>query len=383
MKRHIQGFSLIELMTAITIGLIIMVGLSSVFVNSSIANREMKSTAEQIENGRYAIETMSQDLRHAGVYGELSSFPAVPATADPCAAPTAGAVSATNNAAIAIPVQRVIGGTDCTTLLTSANLQANSDIIAVRRVETTRLPVTCTTTATVTANTVYLQTIPSAAEVQLGVAGTIDSTKNATGNATGATMVRRDTTVAAGSTAGTCGAAVTDQFPIVAASIRKYVTHIYFVAPCSVPADNNASGICTGASDDNGRPIPTLKRLEMGASGAFSIVPLVEGIESIRVQYGLDTIPTTADVNTGLVGDGVTDSYTSTPSLADASNAISLRLYVLARNTAPTTGYVDDKSYAMGSSTFTPSGAAVNYRRHVYNAEVRLVNPAGRKEVPR
>jgi len=396
MKQPIQGFSLIELMTALTISLLLMIGLSSVFVNSSTSSRELKNTAEQIENGRYAIEMLSQDVRHAGFYGELSTLPAVPASADPCAAPTAGTVSDTTNAALALPVQRVIAGTDCTALLTAANLQANSDIIAVRRTDTTRLPISCATSVTLKATPttadpypasfVYLQTTPNTAEIQIGGAdGTvIDSTKNATGAATAALMKRRDMTVAAGSTAGTCGAAVAGQFPEVAAAIRKYLTHIYFVAPCSVPTP--PATLCTGASDDNGRPIPTLKRLEMGANGAFTIVPIVEGIEAIRFEYGLDTIPTAADINTGLVGDGVTDSYTNTATVAQAGGAISMRIYVLARNTAPTNGYADDKTYTLGNNpvyTFTPTGAQITYKRHVYSAEVRIVNQAGRREIPR
>jgi len=383
MKRASQGFSLIELMTAITIGLLILIGLSSVFVNSSTSSREMKNTSEQIENGRFAIELLSQDIRHAGYYGELSTLPAVPATADPCGVPTEGAVNDTTNAFLALPVQRVIGGTDCTTPLSAANLQANSDIIAVRRTDTTRLPVTCTTTATVLANIFYLQTTPNGAEMQKGVAATIDSTKNAANAATSALMVRRDSTVAAGSSAtGTCAAAT--GYPEVAASIRRFRTHIYFVAPCSVPADGTT--ICTGATDDNGRPIPTLKRLEMGTNGAFTIVPMVEGIEALRVEYGTDTIPAAADVNTGLIGDGITDAYTNTASVTDAGNTISVRLYVLARNTAATPGYTDDKTYVLGNSpsyTFTPTGGQTSYKRHVYNAEVRIVNQAGRREVPR
>lgn len=380
--RYSKGVSLIELMTAITIGLMILLGLTSVFVNSSTSSRELKNTAEQIENGRYAIELLTQDIRHAGFYGEFSTLPAAPASADPCAAPTDGAVSDTANAYLALPVQSVIGGIDCTALLTAANLQANSDIVAIRRTDTTRLPVSCTTTATVEDNIYYLQTTPNAAEFQKGVAGTINSTKNATGNAYTTLMVRRDTTVAAGSAAtGTCAAAGSGLFPEVAASIRKYRSHIYFVAPCSVPADGTT--ICAGASDDNGRPIPTLKRLEMGANGAFTIVPMVEGIEAIRVEYGLDTIPASADVNTGLIGDGVTDSYVTAATVPQAGNAISVRLYVLARNTTPTTGYTDDKTYTLAASTFTPTGAQTSYKRHVYNAEVRIVNQAGRREIPR
>ncbi len=381
--RAVRGFSLIELMTSITIGLMILVGLTSVFVNSSTSSRELKNTAEQIENGRYAIELLAQDIRHAGFYGELSALPTVPAAApDACAAPTAGTVSDAVNAALALPLQRVVAGAvgSCA-VLTALNLQANSDIIVVRRTDTTRLPVTCATSATVEAGTVYLQTTPNGAEIQYGVAGSIDSTQKATGvvTPTGNPMVRRDLSVAAGATAGTCAAAVSGQFPQAAAAIRKYRTHIYFVAPCSVPAGGGT--VCTGASDDQGRPIPTLKRLEMGAGGAFSIVPIVEGIQAIRIEYGLDTIPAVADINTGLIGDGATDSYTHTPSVVDMGNTIAARIYVLARNTAPTNGYIDDKTYTMG--TFTTTATNDPYKRHVYGAETRIVNQAGRREIPR
>lgn len=398
LPRAERGVSLIELMTAITIGLLILLGLTTVFVNSSNASRELKNTSEQIENGRYAIELLMQDIRHSGYYGELSVLPTVPAAApDPCAAPTAGAVSDTVNAALALPVQRVAAASipaGCSGLLTAANLQANSDIVVVRRADTTRLPIGCTTSVTLKgtpttadpfpAGHIYLQTTPNDAEIQVGGGdGTvIDSTKNASGAAyTPAKMIRRDLTTTAGTTGGTCGTAVAGQFPEVGAAIRRYRTHIYFVAPCSVPSDGSNPPICTGSSDDQGRPIPTLKRLEMGAAGAFSIVSIVEGIQAIRVEYGLDTIPTAADINTGLIGDGVTDSYTNAPSVAEMGNAIAARIYVLARNTAPTNGYIDDKTYALG--TFTTTATNDNYKRHVYGAETRLVNPAGRKEIPR
>ena len=391
--RALRGVSLIELMTAMTIGLLILLGLTTVFVNSSKSSRELKNTAEQIENGRYAIELLMQDIRHAGYYGELSVLPVAPATApDACVVPTAGVVSDTVNTALALPLQRGVAGTDCTAFLTPANLQANSDIVVVRRADTTRMPITCATSVTLKttpttadpfmAAVYYLQTSPNNAEIQMGGAdGTvIDSTKNATGGAyTPVTMVRRDQSVAAGTTAGTCAVAVAGQFPEIGASIRKYRTHVYFVAPCSVPA--NGTSICTGATDDGGRPIPTLKRLELGAGGLFSIVSIVEGIQAIRIEYGVDTIPTTADVNTGLIGDGVTDSYTNTPSVADMGNTIAARLFVLARNTAPTNGYTDDKTYTMG--TFTTTATNDTYKRHVYGAETRIVNQAGRREIPR
>jgi type IV pilus assembly protein PilW len=374
-----RGFSLIELMIGITIGMLILTGLTTVFVNSSRSYGELRKTAEQIENGRYAIEFMMQDIRHAGFYGEFSTLPAVPGSApDPCTAPTAGAVSDTSNSALALPVQGYAAAdfataasvpTACASLITSANIMAGSDILVVRRTDSSNLGVTDSTTGTTVANTVYLQTTSTEASIQLGGGGSIDKTKNATGGAT--TLFRRDVTAA---TAGT-----PPEYPQIAAQIRKYRTHIYFVAPCSVPTGGGA--ICTGATDDNGRPIPTLKRLEMGTSGAFSIVPIAEGIQTIRFEWGVDSSPSTVDAGTKLIGDSSPDSYTHTPTLADMGNTVAMRVHVLARNTSPTPGYTDDKTYTLGGSTTT--AANDSYKRHVYSAESRLINPAGRREIPK
>jgi type IV pilus assembly protein PilW len=205
--------------------------------------------------------------------------------------------------------------------------------------------------------------------MQLGVAGAITGTQNARRAATA--LYRRDMTVAAAGTP--------PQFPQIAATMRRYRTHIYFVAPCSVP--NGGGSVCTGASDDQGKPIPTLKRLEMGAAGAFSIVPLTEGIQALRVEFGVDNSPTTADPGTGLIGDGTPDSYTHAPSLTDMSNTVAARIYVLARNTETTPSYMDDKTYTLG--TVTTTAANDSYKRHVYGSETRIVNQAGRREIPR
>ena len=62
--------------------------------------------------------------------------------------------------------------------------------------------------------------------------------------------------------------------------------HIYFIA------NNN----------DPGDGVPTLKRAELGTNGTFSIVPLVEGIENLQFEYGLDTN-----------GDGMPDAVSADP----------------------------------------------------------------------
>jgi type IV pilus assembly protein PilW len=143
--------------------------------------------------------------------------------------------------------------------------------------------------------------------------------------------------------------------------------HIYFIAPCSVPAGGGS--VCTGSNDDGGSPIPTLKRIELTSNGVMSVVPLVEGIENLQIDYGID-----AD------NDGVPDAaYVTTPAaVPDWANVVSLRINVLARNVEPSNGHTDAKTYDMGiAGPYTPGGA---YKRHVYNSVIRIVNPAARRE---
>jgi type IV pilus assembly protein PilW len=58
-----RGFSLIELMVAITLGILLSLGLVTLFIATSKTNRVQEAMAQMQENGRYAISRMSADLR--------------------------------------------------------------------------------------------------------------------------------------------------------------------------------------------------------------------------------------------------------------------------------------------------------------------------------
>ena len=64
----------IELMVAITLSLLLLLGLSAYFVSSSSSFSEADRVSRQIENGRYAMHILSEEIRHAGFYGESASF---------------------------------------------------------------------------------------------------------------------------------------------------------------------------------------------------------------------------------------------------------------------------------------------------------------------
>ncbi|WP_223788871.1 prepilin-type N-terminal cleavage/methylation domain-containing protein [Marinicella meishanensis] len=61
-----RGFSLIELMIAMVIGLIILLGLVSLFTSSSNLNRAQTGLSLLQENGRYAMMRIKQDIQNAG-----------------------------------------------------------------------------------------------------------------------------------------------------------------------------------------------------------------------------------------------------------------------------------------------------------------------------
>ena len=65
-----SGFSLVELMIASTIGLLILTAMISVFVSSMQSRNEVDKSSRQIENGRFAVEMLKEDIQLAAFYGD-------------------------------------------------------------------------------------------------------------------------------------------------------------------------------------------------------------------------------------------------------------------------------------------------------------------------
>lgn len=66
---HCQGFSLVELMVAITIGLIVVAGILTLFQSTLQNNRDL-ATGKQLEGELHAtLDLIARDLRRAGAMG--------------------------------------------------------------------------------------------------------------------------------------------------------------------------------------------------------------------------------------------------------------------------------------------------------------------------
>ena len=64
-----RGFSLVELMVAMVIGLLILAAVSMILVNSKKNYTTQDSLARLQENARFAIQFLTRDIRMAGYYG--------------------------------------------------------------------------------------------------------------------------------------------------------------------------------------------------------------------------------------------------------------------------------------------------------------------------
>ena len=349
--RTARGFSLVELLVAVAIGLILLAGLSTMFVKNTQAQAEIEKTHRQVENGRYAIDLLAVDLRNAGYFAEFNPTPLAPPAAlpAPCAATLADL-----HAGLALAVQGVDGGNaglDCL-----EDLRTGTDVLVVRR------------TATCIAGQSGCDALDGDGPFfQASLCN--NATELNSPNPADFYALALDT---AGMTrhGRNCSAVEGSGTP---AAIRRYKTHIYFVA------NNN--------TDKDG--IPTLKRAELVSDGAaidWNIVPLAEGIENLQLEYGLDLAPAG--------GDGVADVTAADPATAGgcaaggcaAGNwrgAVAVRLHILARNATATAGYVDRKTYSLGrnadGSSNDIAAARDNYKRHVFQSLVALPNPAGRR----
>ncbi len=394
-----RGFSLVEMMIAMTIGLMITAGLVTIFANTSNSQAEMRRSSQQIENGRYAMDVLSQDFQVTGYFGSYRKITAPAVAPDPCSVTLSDL-----QASINLPIQAYQAPSltadptlpaSCAAYLPAGNLANGSDVVVIRRADTQYLQVNLAPPAaylaanpTVLAPQVapagqtYIQTNPSSADIYFGNGSTPGCTSRADG-VTGPLVVLRRLQYPTSTD-------MCDGTASPAGYIRQYHVHIYFVAPCAVPT---VGAICDSTAD-GGKPIPTLKRLELTAIAGvttFKTTNISEGVEFLKLAYGIDDTPNTVNTDTGLIGDGSPDRYSLAPSLADMSNIVTARIDMLVRNPEPSAGFTDTKTYALGVDTVVNTNPAVTipatildqtYRRHVYAAEIRLVNLSSRKEIP-
>lgn len=377
-----KGFSLIELMISITIGLLIMVALGSLFLNINRANNEMAKTNSQIENGRFAIQWLQQDIVHAGYWGAyVPQFDDLTITGVPTGVPTAVPSPCApwtpdeNTNLIGVPIQ-VYGATPppdagCVTDL-AANKKASTDVLVVRHAET------C---------------VPGEANCEADIAGKLYFQASQC-ELENLTPYKLDTSSFALYKRNCVGTGAPQALPITAGTIaekRKFISNIYYIRDYAQIVGDGIPTLMLSSFD-----------LADGTLAHQEAVPLIEGIESFHVELGIDDKSDTgADVNYAAAinwadpmnltsptnrGDGVPDGAfvkctdAAPCTVAQLMNVVAVKIYVLARADKVSSGYIDTKTYSLGTTTLGPFNDG--FKRHVFSTTVRLVNVSNRRETP-
>ncbi len=331
-----QGFSLLEILISLSIGVVLFAGVLSVFVGLRTTTRETSSFGELQENGRFAISVLTDDLIRQGFWGDLSvnMDAAILSSPVPIIAGDCNGVGANNGS-----FPQVVGHFRTLWGTTSASASAmgcitdakiGSDIIQIKRVISS--PITPpVTVGALDANRYYLMSTPSSAEIFAGN-GTI---------------------------------------PVIANSqVWEYQHHIYYIKE--------------EAQGSNTVPVLMQGRLT-NALAAINFQPLLDGIEMIRFMYGVDTDADADnnDYSSGSgIGDGVVDAFIPARNMTqalwdnDGSRILAVKIFVLVRDILPDIKYVNNNTYQLGGSTaadqFTASGD--NYRRLLFTSTVTLYN---------
>lgn len=340
-RRVSGGFSIVELMVAMTISMLLLVALVSIFVNTSRSQSEMVKTNGLIENGRITIQVIQDDLVHAGFWGGyLPAFDDLTATLAPDDAPTAipdpcalyanwDSVYRANLLGIPVQTSDVLpAGPGC---LAPFALRAGTDVLVVRHADTC-VPGVGNCEADV-AGKLYLQPSFCAAEKNAGTVQaatnntvTLAGSASAVNNAYAGVTIRTVAGVGAGqhrairtyngatkvATLSTNWAITPDSttqyafdyalgtnafplhqrdcvgtgtpatLPITAgtpAQKRRFVSNIYYITDLAHP-------------EYPGESIPTLVRSRFDVSGLTlaQLAPekLIEGVEAFRVELGID-----------------------------------------------------------------------------------------------
>jgi len=306
------GLTLVELLVAIVIGVVLSFAAMNLLLFSKKSYLQSEELARMQENGRHALRYLSYEL---GMAGYLASL--LPRS--PIASSLTGSACFDHLMSTAVPLEHVDnvlasglpGGTgwslpgDCPV---AGRHQPGSDMLLVRRTASFPRVAGGEVLAAVDPDNLYLEQPGPYALWRL----------------------------ARGDTVSTAG------------EVWEYLPQLVFVRDYS---------------SVSGDGVPTLCRKRPGRS-SNNMAPtecLVEGIEQLQLEFGLDE-----------TGDRLADRFEASPSLAEMETAVAARIYLLVRSVHPVAGYIDNRAYSLGSQRVGARNDA--YYRRLMQTTVLLRN---------
>lgn len=337
-----QGISLVEVLVAMVISLFLLAGIIQVYLANTASYSFTNAISRIQENARYAMDTMAQDLRMAGYFGcavfdrnDEAAMDAIVNNLDP-------AGPGYDPDLFDILGEPLIEGTE--------NDVNGSDTITLRGA----LP------GNATPNVPYA--VSTSAQILITLPNDIEQDDIVMiSNCRGADIFQVTSTTVSG-----------------AANSTAVVHNIGTGSPGNYNPDTCTSGHClsqTYGADATMYKLQTVTySIAPGASGEPALwrsangvnEELVEGIEQMQVQYGVDTSDNGA-TNRYLTADLITDDFTVANNW---DNVMSIRLMLLARSAAD--GVVEGNQMVDFNGTNTSAGD--QRLRQVFTTTIALRN---------
>jgi type IV pilus assembly protein PilW len=333
-----RGFSLIELLVAVTISGVLIFGAAQVYVDSHNTYALHETEARLQETARYALSIIEPDVRMANFWGLFKGGNVITGTAAQGAAvsPIAagpGAILCGNNYATDLQIF-LQGSNDAYGLPTGLPCAPGGGIRPAVTSDTLTLRRAARNPTTIPAGTVGPLRICSTR-----LAGTLVNDATA------------------------CGLPPAGQ-------VNDLIVNAYYVARDSDPARLN---------------VPSLRRWSLTAAvnPTFVDTELVSGVEDMQVQFGIDPTGTS----------GIARQYVdvlTAAALPAGAQIISVRVWLLVRSDTPEQGFIDNRIYAYGNrngaivANLNAGGAAGgryrpndNFRRLLVSRTIMIRNALG------
>lgn len=318
-----NGFTLIEFMISITLGMLLIAMVVSVLLSSNRNYVQDERYAEMQENGRFALRALSRELTMAQFFGGLLN----PGPTDIAV----GTLPLTTDCGL------TYNGVNSITLINEAT---TADIAAFPCIETTGFVAGSDVLIVKRASGIRHE-FPSTEQVP-GKSYLITSKNGKIGRIE------------------VYNASVPSSAPDGNEYAWEYMTKIFYV--------RDKGGIPTlymARLMDDG----TMKMSQTGVAETDPRYPLelVEGVENMQVSIGLDAVG----------ADGIPDTYVTAPTAAELLTAVTARINVLAVSTSEVPGYANNKVYKIGAAADIDYSATPDkFYRRVYSETILLRNTA-------
>lgn len=358
-RRRIAGLSLVELMVALTIGLIILTALVRLVSTSRSTYTLEEGLARVQESGRFAMEFLAQDIRMAGFAGCSANLSS--SSVNNIVSPAADATSFNPNGIAGYKYVGITGtsltsdwspAVPATYFSSGITPIAGTDVLVVQRADTL-------STHLVEKEDKKDKKDDDSKEAELKIydtAGPINQndilmvsdctnadifkvSNDPKADGTGSEKV----TIAHGSDSNTTNKLSTAYGND--AQIMKLVTRVYFIGRRSNSASNP----------------PALYRKELGNNGALADQELVEGVDVMRLAYGEDTD-----------NDRSVNIYRNPSSVSNWRKVLSIRAGLLVATTSNVDQAADTRTYDLAGTTVGPYNDSK--RRRAFNSVIQLRN---------